>query len=81
MKEISDLDRLPGFEYLTHTYIFAKDMTLLYCKVDEKYQASMGVTATIHNTIDYYYHANESIDIPKENETIDYSIEGENHYE
>ena len=50
-------------------------------KVDEKYQASMGVTATIHNTIDYYYHANESIDIPKENETIDYSIEGENHYE
>ena len=81
MKEISDLDRLPGFEYLTHTYIFTKDMTLLYCKVDEKYQASMGVTATIHNTIDYYYHANESIDIPKENETIDYSIEGENHYE
>ena len=81
MKEISNLDRLPGFEYLTHTYIFAKDMTLLYCKVDEKYQASMGVTATIHNTIDYYYHANESIDIPNETETIDYSIEGENHYE
>ena len=81
MKEISDLDRLPVFEYLTHTYVFDKDMSLLYCKVDEKYQASMGVTATIHNTIDYYYHANVMIDIPKENETVDYSIEGENQYE
>ena len=81
MKEISDLDRLPVFEYLTHTYVFDKDMSLLYCKVDEKYQASMGVTATIHNTIDYYYHSNVMIDIPKENETVDYSIEGENQYE
>ena len=81
MKEISDLDKLPVFEYLNHTYVFDKDMTLLYCKVDEKYQASMGVTATIHNTIDYYYHSNVMIDIPKENETVDYSIEGENQYE
>ena len=81
MKEISDLDKLPVFEYLTHTYVFDKDMSLLYCKVDEKYQASMGVTATIHNTIDYYYHSNVMIDIPKENETVDYSIEGENQYE
>ena len=81
MKEISDLDRLPVFEYLTHTYVFDKDMSLLYCKVDEKYQASMGVTATIHNTIDYYYHSNVMINIPNENETVDYSIEGENQYE
>ena len=81
MKEISDLDRLPVFEYLTHTYVFDKDMTLLFCNVNEKYQASMGVTATIHNTIDYYYHSNVMIDIPKENETVDYSIEGENQYE
>ena len=81
MKEISSLDKLPVFEYLKHTYVFDKDMMLKYCKVDEKYQASMGVTATIHNTIDYYYHANEVMNIPKENETIDYSIEGENQYE
>ena len=81
MKEISDLDKLPVFEYLVHTYTFSKDMTLLHCKVDEKYQASMGVTATIHNTIDYYYHANEKRNIPNENETVDYSIEGENQYE
>ena len=81
MKEISDLDRLPAFEYLKHVYTFDKNMTLLHCYVDEKYQASMGVTATIHNTIDYYYHANEVKEIPNENETIDYSIEGENQYE
>ena len=81
MKEISSLDRLPVFSYVTHTYTFSKDMTLLHCTVDEKYQASMTVTANIHNTIDYYYHSNVVMNIPKENETIDYSIEGENHYE
>lgn len=81
MKEISNLDRLPVFAYLTHTYTFSKDMTLLHCTVDEKYQASMTVTATIRNTIDYYYHSNVVMNIPKENETINYSIEGENHYE
>ena len=81
MKEISSLDKLPSFKYLTHTYIFDKDMTLKYCKVEEQYQASMKVTASIHNTIEYYYHANEAINIPKQDEKIDYSIEGENHYE
>lgn len=81
MKEISSLDRFPVFSYVTHAYTFSKDMTLLHCTVDEKYQASMTVTANIHNTIDYYYHSNVVINIPKENETIDYSIEGENHYE
>ena len=81
MKEISNLDKLPVFESLHHTYIFSKNMDLEYCLVDEKYQAQMGVTASIHNTIEYYYHPNVVIDIPKENETIDYSIEGENHYE
>ena len=81
MKEISNLDKLPVFQSLNHTYIFSKNMDLEYCMVDEQYQAQMGVTASIHNTIEYYYHPNVVIDIPKENETIDYSIEGENHYE
>lgn len=81
MKEISNLDKLPAFEYLKHTYTFDKNMMLVHAFMDEKYQASMGVTASIHNTIDYYYHANEVMDIPSEKETIDYSIEGEKVYE
>ena len=81
MKEISNLDKLPVFESLKQTYVFSKDMELLQCDVDEKYQASMGVTASIHNKITYYYHANVVRNIPSDNETIDYSIEGENHYE
>ena len=81
MKEISKLDKLPVFDSLHHTYIFSKNMDLEYCLVDEQYKAQMGVTANIHNKIEYYYHPNTVIDIPKENETIDYSIEGENHYE
>ena len=81
MKEISNLDKLPVFQSLRHTYIFSDHMDLEYCLVDEKYQAQMGVTASIHNTIEYYYHPNVVIEIPKENECIDYSIEGENHYE
>lgn len=82
MKEISNLDKLPTFDELSQTYIFTKDMTLKYCSVDEKYKASMtGVTASIHNTIDYYYHANEVREIPNNEQLIDYSIEGENHYE
>jgi hypothetical protein len=81
MKEISNLDKLPVFKSLKHTYTFSKEMDLEHCLVDERYQASMGVTASIHNKIEYYYHPNQIIDIPKENEKIDYSIEGENHYE
>ena len=81
MKEISKLDKLPVFKSLHHTYIFSENMDLEYCRVDEQYQAQMGVTASIHNTIDYYYHPNVVIEIPKENENVDYSIEGENHYE
>ena len=81
MKEISNLDKLPVFQSLHHTYIFSEHMDLEYCLVDEKYQAQMGVTASIHNIIEYYYHPNVVIEIPKENENVDYSIEGENHYE
>ena len=81
MKEISNLDKLPVFDSLHHTYTFNKKMELAHCLVDERYKASMGVTASIHNTIEYYYHPNAVIDIPKENETVNYSIEGENVYE
>ena len=83
MKSLSDLSALPTFEYLRQTYIFdANDMTILHSILDEKYQASMsGITATIINHLDYYYHANEYLKIPEINENLDYSVEGETKYE
>lgn len=82
MKSISNLSALPTFDSLKHTYTFSTDMTLLHSKVDEKYKAAMaGVSASIHNVIDYYYHANEFLEIPSLDETIDYSLKGEVKYE
>ena len=82
MKTISKLSALPTFEYLKQTYTFSSDMTLLHCSVDEQYQASMsGIKANIHNTIEYYYHANEIRQIPSLNEMVNYSTEGETIYE
>ena len=78
MKSISNLSALPTFSSLKHTYTFSKDMTLLHCKVDEKYKAAMaGVSASIHNVIDYYYHANEFKEIPSLDEKIDYALKGD----
>ena len=81
MKNMSNLDSLPTFNYVKQTYIFSSDMTLLHCYVDEKYQASMGMTVSIQNTLNTYYHANEYREIPELNESFDYSTEGEQHYE
>ena len=82
MKSISNLSGLPTFESLKHIYTFSSDMTLLHCKVDEKYKAAMaGVSASIHGVIDYYYHANEYLEIPSLDQKIDYSLKGEVKYE
>ena len=82
MVSMSGLSGLPSFEYVNQTYTFDSDMNLLHTKIEEKYQASMsGVTATIVNKLDYYYHANEYIKIPEVNEGLNYSIEGEPNYE
>ncbi len=82
MKTISKLSGLPTFDYLKQSYVFTSDMKLLYCKVDEKYQASMGaITTGIHNIIEYYYHADEYQAIPTLEERINYSLEGEVKYE
>lgn len=82
MKTISKLSGLPTFDYLKQSYVFTSDMKLLYCQVDEKYQASMGpITTSIHNIIDYYYHADEYQAIPTLEERINYSLEGEVKYE
>ena len=81
MKNMSDLDSLPTFNYVKHTYTFSSDMTLLHCYIDEKYQASMGMTVSIQNTLHSYYHANEYRAIPELGESFDYSLEGEITYE
>jgi hypothetical protein len=77
MKNISNLDRLPSFSNLTHVYTFDKNMMLKHLYADETYSASMGISVTIHNTIDYYYYPNEYREIPQYNEKLDYSIKGE----
>ena len=83
MKSLSDLSALPTFEYLRQTYIFdASNMMILHSILDEKYQATMsGITATIINHLYYYYQTDEFLKIPEINENLDYSVEGEPHYE
>lgn len=80
MKEISNLDNMPTFTSLKHTYIFDKDMNLKYLRVNEVYKATMGMTVEINNLIDYYYHPGEKLEIPNNNQPINYSIEGEYDY-
>lgn len=77
MKSISNLDSLPTFTSLKHVYTFDKNMMLLTCSVDEVYAASMGIKASIHNIIDYYYFANEYLEIPSLDEQVNYSIKGD----
>ena len=81
MKNMSNLDNLPTFNYVKQTYTFTSDMTLLHCYIEEKYQASMGMTVSITNTLNTYYHANEYKKIPELNESFDYSTKGETSYE
>lgn len=81
MQHMSNLDSLPTFNYVKQTYTFTSDMTLLHCYIEEKYQASMGMTVSITNTLHNYYHANEYRAIPKLNESFNYSTEGEQNYE
>ena len=82
MVTISNLSALPTFEYVRQTYTFDDDMNLLHCYINEKYKATMsGVTATIVNSLDYYYHANEYLKIPEIGENLNYSVEGETKYE
>lgn len=73
MKNISGLDGLPSFSYVTLTYNFDKYMTIKTLHVDEQYSASMGMTVNITNSIDYYYFPNERLPIPKNNEKLNYS--------
>lgn len=74
MKTMSSLESLPVFSKVTQTYTFKSDMTLIHSYMEEDYVATMGVTTKIHNTLAYYYYANEKIDIPALDESCDYSV-------
>ena len=76
MKNISGLDKYPKFTSVNLTYTFDKNLDLQHLYVDEIYQATMGVTVDIHNTLDTYYFPNSEIKIPEINEPTDYSLVG-----
>ena len=76
MKNISGLDKYPKFTSVNLTYTFDKNLDLQHLYVDEIYQATMGVTVDIHNTLDTYYFPNSEIKIPETNEPTDYSLVG-----
>ena len=73
MKTLSNLDGLPTFSYVKLKYVVSSDFMLKTCEVDEKFEARMGVPATIRNTITYTYHPNEYLKIPEPNEKFNYS--------
>ncbi len=73
MQNISGLDKLPTFNYVTLTYTFDSSMNLQTLHIDEQYKAQMGVTVDIVNSIDYRYHPNEFMPIPAAYEAVDYT--------
>ena len=77
MVTISNLDGRPTFDSINLKYTLSSQLDLLQLHCDEKYQASMGVNANIHNEIDYYYHVDSYLQIPEINESFDYSMKGE----
>ena len=75
MKSVSKLSSLPVFEDIKLVYTFKSDMTLLRCDVDETYTAKkIGINASVHNEITYYYYADKYVEIPSLNQPIDYTI-------
>ena len=77
MKNISGLSNLPPFSDVSLTYTLSNDLTLKHLYVDETYtatKAGIPVPAKTHNTIDYYYYANQELDIPDSNTAIDYKV-------
>ena len=73
MQNISGLDKLPTFNYVTLTYTFDSNLNLQTLHIDEQYKAQMGVTVDIVNSIDYRYHPNEFMPIPMAYEAVDYT--------
>ena len=76
MKNISGLSNLPPFSEVKLTYTISKDLVLKHLSVNETYTATkegIPVPAKTNNTIEYYYFANEVMEIPNSDTAIDYS--------
>ena len=78
MKNISNLDKRPVFEYVHLTFKTNKDYELISLHVDEKYSAKMGFEVSINNIIDTEYYPNKKYEIPSYNGKLTYSAKGEN---
>ena len=72
MKSVGNLDTLPTFKSLTHTYTFDKDMNLKGYVVNEYYSATMMMTVDVHNYIEYTCFPGEYLKIPELTEKLDY---------
>ena len=81
MKNISGLSNLPPFSDVKLTYTLDNDLVLKHLSVDETYTATkegIPVPAKTHNTIEYYYFAEQYKAIPDSKTPVDYSTVKEN---
>lgn len=74
MKNIAGLDGYPSFNNLTHVYTLDNELNLKKYVVDETYSATMGLTVTVHNSIEYTCFPGEYLKIPELNETLNYTL-------
>ena len=72
MLNLSGLDALPVFNYITITYDLDSNLDLVHIQAHEAYRAKMGVEVEIENTLEYYFFPNVKWEIPKINEDINY---------
>lgn len=73
MKTISSLDSFPSFEFIKLTYTLDDTLNLKHITANEKYQATMGMTVSIENTLEYEFFPNILWKIPEVNEDLSYS--------
>ena len=72
MLNISGLDALPIFNFITITYTLDSNLDLVHIQAHEAYRAKMGVEVEIENTLEYDFFPNVKWEIPQINEDINY---------
>ena len=77
MYNISGLDALPVFEYVTLKYTLTSDLMLEHLSVDEKYKAAMVAQVDIVNALETDFYPNEELKIPQLDEQLEYKLKGE----
>ena len=77
MFNISGLDALPVFEYVTLKYTLTSDLMLEHLSVDEKYKAAMVAQVDIVNALETDFYPNGELKIPQLDEYLEYKLKGE----